>query len=88
MIKGSSSREELSPRLSGRIAGLFYLRVFVAGAIGQLVSGGLVTNVNALAMANSIPAHKLSIGLSGLGTNLIMVGLNLWRRSANCVAFG
>lgn len=49
---------EASPRLKARIAGFFYLLVFVLGVFELLASGKFVVSNDAAATANNILAHE------------------------------
>jgi hypothetical protein len=61
---------EGSPRFTARIAGLFYLLVFLTGGAALFVSGGLVVSGNAAATATNILAHEALFRL-GFAMNLI-----------------
>lgn len=49
-----------SPLLTARVAGLFYLLVFVTGGIGLFAGGGLVVPGDAAATAANLQAHESS----------------------------
>jgi hypothetical protein len=51
-------RAESSPRLRARVAGVFYLLVFVMGGIALSVGGNLVPQGDAAATASNVLAHE------------------------------
>ncbi len=48
----------MAPRLTARIAGLFYLLTFLTGAVSSYVSGRIVVSGNAGVTASNILAHQ------------------------------
>ncbi|MDQ2964220.1 MAG: DUF4386 domain-containing protein [Pseudomonadota bacterium] len=61
---------EVSPLLKARVAGVFYLLVFLTGGGALFLSGRLVVNGDAAATAANILAHEPSFRL-GFAANLI-----------------
>jgi small-conductance mechanosensitive channel len=63
---------EVPVRPKARLAGAFYLAVFLAGAVAVLATGGLFTLSNAAATANNILLHEQRFWL-GFTFNLIVI---------------
>ena len=61
---------EAAPRLKARIAGVFYLGTFVAGALAFFWGSGLVVSGDAAATARNILAHRALLELS-VAANLL-----------------
>jgi Domain of unknown function (DUF4386) len=61
-----------SPRFKARVAGLFYLLVFLMGGAALIVSGGIVVSGDASATATNILAHEVRFSL-GFAFNLLVI---------------
>jgi hypothetical protein len=63
---------EASPRLKGRIVGLFYLLMVLAGGVAMFARRGLVVSGNAGATATNILAHEPLFRLGFAGDLLVV----------------
>jgi hypothetical protein len=63
---------EASARFEGRVAGAFYVLVFLAGGAAAIASGGLFTLIDAAATATNILLHETRFWL-GFTLNLIVI---------------
>src|SRR5258706_14862285 len=60
-----------SPQVKARIAGLFYLLVFLGAGSGFVMGGSLVVSGDAAATAANILAHESSFRLAAIAADVV-----------------